>query len=128
MIGSWFRSKQREALKQLKICAEVYFDMGIDRIKIIDKRDVNRLHHGCDLVESLPDRIPIKHLFCFDNNFHPVINKYPYTINLNNGEKHYFRKDDYIITFNNGAQAIYWRGWKANRSYGVEKTSQGFIL
>ena len=118
MIGAWFRSKQRGELGQLKMRAEAYFDTAIDQIKVIDKKDVIRLYHGHDLIESVPDRLLIKHLFCFDNNFHPVINRYPfYTTHINSGEKHYFREDDYIVIFKRGGKALY-----------SPSTDTGFIL
>lgn len=128
MIGAWFRSKQREELEQLKIRAEVYFNTAIDQIDVIDKKDVNRFHHGRDLIESVPDRISIKHLFCSDNNFHPVVNTYPYAINPNqelNDQKHYFRKDDYIVIFNSGGLALYSPGVKT--VFG-KKADTGFML
>lgn len=124
-VWSWFRPKQRKELKQLKIRAEAYFDTTIDQIRLIDEKDVNRFHNGYDLVESLPDSLSLKHLFCFDSNFHPVINTYPYTINGNNNQKHYFRKDDYIVIFNSGGLALYFSA--IDTAFG-KKADTGFIL
>jgi len=125
MIGSWFRSKQREELKQLKIRAEVYFDSEISAIKKITKKDIEILHDGCDLGEYLPSDVYRDGLCCFKHNHHPDLNKHPYTYNHLSGEKHYFAKDDCIATLNNGGEALYWQA--INSACGA-KICRGFIL